>query len=251
MPGRIQSLERGAALLSLLGAADELSLAELADSLDLPRPTVHGLLATLVHVGFVHQDAATRRYSLGSAVTTLGAAALDPHDLRSHATSWCDSLAARTRAEVLVGMSDGDAVAVVHHVFRPDGSTQRLRIGERLPLHATGLGKALLAAVPGAHRAGLGLERFTSRTISSATALAAVLDDVRRRGWATGVGEHRADAGDVAAPIRGSGGLVVGSVACAGPVDRLFAADGRPRVDVAAAVSATALAIGRAVVAPR
>lgn len=251
MPGRIQSLERGAALLALLGATDELTLAELSDSLGLPKPTVHGLLATLVHVGFVHQDPRSRRYRLGTALTTLATAGTDPHDLRSHATSWCDSLAARTRAEVLVCVPADRRAEIVHHVFRPDGSPQRLRVGEFLPLHATGVGKALLAAAPGFPRAGLALDRFTSRTVASATALGAVLDDVRRRGWSTGLGEHVPGVGDVAAPIRGAGGLVVGAVACAGPVERLFATDGRPRVDVAAAVTATALAIGRAMVTPR
>lgn len=251
MPGRIQSLERGAALLTLLGSTDDLSLAELSDALGLPRPTVHGLLATWVHVGFVQQDPATRRYALGPTASALGHLAVDPHDLRSHATSWCDSLAARTRAEVLVCVPREDAAEIVHHVFRPDGSPQHLRVGEALPLHATGVGRALLAAVPGAHRAGLALDRFTGRTVTSATGLAAVLDDVRRRGFSAARGEHRPDIGDVAAPLRGAGGLVIGAVACTGPVDRLFAADGRPRIDIAAAATATASAIGRAVVAPR
>ena len=157
MPGRIQSLERGAAVLSLLGAASpDLSLAEVADALGLARPTAHGLLATLVHVGFVAQDEHTRRYRLGPGLTSLQQHGVDRHDLRSTATSWCDSLAARTWAEVLVCVRVGDAAEVVHHVFRPDGSEQRLRVGERLPLHATAVGRALLAASTGGRHALVG-----------------------------------------------------------------------------------------------
>lgn len=251
MPGRIQSVERGAAILSLLGAVPDLSVAELADALDLPRPTVHGLLATLTHVGFVTQDAVTRRYSLGSTLTSLEAGGTDPHDLRSVATGWCDSLAAHTRAEVLLCVWRGDGAEVVHHVFRPDDAPQRLRVGERLPLHATGLGKVLLAAAPGALRSGIDLDRYTRRTLTSVTVLAGALEDVRRRGWAGGAAEHEPDVGDVAAPVRGAGGLVVGSVGCTGPLARLFAPDGRPRVDVVSEVTAAAAAIGRTLAAPR
>lgn len=253
MPGRIQSVERATAALTLLGAAGDLSLAEIADALGLPRPTVHGILATLAHVGFVEQDADTRRYRLGPGLTGLGHLGVDRHDLRSVATSWCDTLAARTRTEVLVAVPSQPAgvAEIVHHVFRPDGSPQHLRTGEQVPAHATGLGKVLLSAVPGAHRAGLDLDRYTRRTITSVTALAGVLGEVRHRGWATGVGEWRPEIGDVAAPVRISGGLVIGALGCSGPLPQLFATDGRPRVDVVAAVTATATAVGRALEAPR
>jgi DNA-binding IclR family transcriptional regulator len=67
MPGPIQSIERAAAVLRLLGGAGRpLALAEIAAPLDLPRPTAHGILRTLRDVGFVDQDRDTGRYSLGA-----------------------------------------------------------------------------------------------------------------------------------------------------------------------------------------
>lgn len=66
MPGRIQSIERAAAILRLMaGGARGLSLAEISRSLDLPKGTVLGILRTLQHVGFVEQDDATGQYQLG------------------------------------------------------------------------------------------------------------------------------------------------------------------------------------------
>src|SRR6185369_14498149 len=71
-----------------------------------------------------------------------------------------------------LGMPAGSAVELVHHVFRPDGSPQRLRTGEQLPLHATAVGKCLLAlapiAVPRPHE--LDLQRYTAPAVGRAAA---------------------------------------------------------------------------------
>src|SRR3954464_14877375 len=81
MPGTIQSIERAAAVLRLLGGAGRpLALAEVAAPLDLPRPTVHGILRTLRDVGFVEQDRDTGRYSLGSGLRRLNGG-WDRHEL--------------------------------------------------------------------------------------------------------------------------------------------------------------------------
>ena len=247
MPGRIQSVERTAAVLSLLGAAPDLALAEIAGALGLPRPTVHGLLATLVHVGYAAQDPESRRYALGPALRDLQQPGIDRHDLRSLATSWCDSLAARLRLEVVVAVPVDGAAEIVHHVFRPDDTPQRLRVGEVWPLHATGVGKALLAASVRGHRAApAGLERYTRRTAATAARLAADVEEVRARGWAAALGEHRPEVGDVAVAVRGAGGLAVGVVAVTGPTTRLARTDGTVLPEVAAAVAETAAAVGRA-----
>ena len=85
--------------------------------------------------------------------------------------NWADSLAGSAGQEVILGMPAGPEAdaggALVHHVFRPDGSPQRLRTGELLPLHATAVGKCLLAfapiAVPPPHE--LDLQPYTGRTL--------------------------------------------------------------------------------------
>src|SRR6185295_8037559 len=148
MPGSIQSIERAAAVLRLLGGAGRpLALAEVAAPLDLPRPTAHGILRTLRDVGFVDQDRDTGRYTLGVGLERLHGG-WDRYELRARAMNWADSLAGSTGQEVLLGMPAGAGLEVVHHVFRPDGSPQRLRTGETLPLHATAVGKCLLAFAP-------------------------------------------------------------------------------------------------------
>lgn len=250
MPGPIQSIERAAAVLSLIGAAPEpLSLADLAGALGLPKTTAHGILATLVDVDFVHQGQDSR-YTLGQGLWSLQQRGFDRHDVRSRAMTWCDALASRSQCEVLLCAPAGDAAEVVHHVFRPDGSAQTRRLGEQLPLHATGLGKVLLANSAQA-RGRTELVRYTSRTLTNRTALQHEVNRCRTTGWGAGRAEYQPETGDIAAPIRGLGGLTVGALACTGPVAELFAADGTPRGAVRDLVVSTAAAVSKALVAPR
>ena len=166
MPGSIQSIERAAAVLRLLGGAGRpLALVEVAAPLDLPRPTAHGILRTLRDVGFVDQDRDTGRYSLGAGLRQLHGG-WDGHELRSRAMNWADSLAGSSGHEVLLGMpaSSGSGTAgaeVVHHVSGPTARRQRLRTGQVLPLHASAVGSACWRSRPSPFR------RCTSSTCSA------------------------------------------------------------------------------------
>ena len=149
MPGDIQSIERAAAILRLLsGRSRRLGVVDLAGELGLPKGTVHGLLRTLQHVGFVEQDPETGKYQLGAALLHMGSSYLDGNELRTRALNWSDSLAARTHEAVRIGTLHEGQVLIVHHVFRPDDTLQTLDVGSLLPAHATALGKVLLAHHP-------------------------------------------------------------------------------------------------------
>src|SRR6201989_1175589 len=146
MPGNIQSIERAAAILRLLsGRSKRLGVVDLAGELGLSKGTVHGLLRTLQHVGFVEQDSDSGKYQLGAALLHMGSSYLDGNELRTRALNWSDSLASRTHESVRIGTLHEGQVLIVHHVFRPDDSLQALEVGALLPAHATAIGKALLA----------------------------------------------------------------------------------------------------------
>lgn len=246
VPGAIQSVERAAAVLRILGGAGRpLRLSEIADALDLPKPTVFGLVRTLRDVGFVHQDRTTSDYSLGDGVRNLHESGLDPHDLRSHAMNWSDALASRTRLEVHIGFPDSEGARIVHHVFRPDDSTQELRVGEVLPFHASALGKVMLGFVAGTPTTAHVLERYTSRTLVNRSALDAEMFRVRRRGWASDGGELTPGIGAVAVPLRGYGGIGVGALSVSGPVERVFRHAGPPLDAIVEATIDTAGSISR------
>lgn len=246
MSGSIQSVERAAAVLRILGTAGRpLPLAEIAAALDLPKATAFGLVRTLRDVGFVQQERAHAGYSLGDGIRNLHESALDPHDLRSHAMNWADALASRTTLEVHIGVPEPEGARIVHHVFRPDDSAQRLRIDEIVPFHATALGKVMLGFAAGIPNSTGDLARYTPKTLTSRTTLDAQMHGVRQRGWAAEHGEFRPDVGAVAAPLRGYGGLGVGGIAVVGPIERVFRHAGPALDAVVTATLDSASAISR------
>src|SRR5436309_13174474 len=164
----IQSVDRAVRILKALGEhPGRLGLADLSDRVGLAKTTVHGLLRTLQEHGLVEQHLDTDKYQLGPELLQLGDAYLDLTALRSRALAWSEQLAPRVDEAVRVGVPHSGAVLVVHHVFRPDSSLQLLEVGALLPLHATGLGKALLAYLDDDFVADLvaeGLPKLTGHT---------------------------------------------------------------------------------------
>lgn len=246
VPGTVQSIERAAAVLRLLaGGSGRLALGEIARSLDLAKGTTHGILRTLQLVGFVEQDRASGRYQLGAALLRLGTSYLDINELRSRSINWADPLAARSGEAVRIGTVLDGQVLVVHHVFRPDDTFQTLDVGTLLPLHATALGKVLLAYRAAGAVPGNDLDRFTRRTIVAPRALAADLHQVREAGWAAEIEELTPGEAAVAAPIRGAGGLVVGAIGISGLVERLCDSQYRPLNRLVTYVRDAARAVSR------
>ncbi|MDT5041918.1 MAG: hypothetical protein QOE51_2903 [Actinoplanes sp.] len=244
MPGMVQSIERAAAILrTLAGGPGKLGLGEIARSLDLAKGTTHGILRTLHHVGFVEQDRDSGKYQLGAALLHLGTSYLDINELRSRSINWADPLAVRSGEAVRIGTLLSGRVLVVHHVFRPDDTFQTLDIGALLPLHATALGKVLLA-----YRAAGPLPElttFTRKTVATTRELAATLEKVRETGWASEVEELTMGEAAIAAPIRGYGGLVVGAIGVSGLVERMCDRRYRPHPHLVGYVRDAARAVSR------
>ncbi len=120
-------------------------MAELAAELQLPKGTVYGILRTLQTVGFVEQDAESRRYQLGAALLHIGSSYLNGNELRRRALGCAHTLATQTGESVRIGTLHEAVVLIVHHVPGPDERLQTPEVGSLMPLHATALGKALLA----------------------------------------------------------------------------------------------------------
>ncbi|MEO5744069.1 MAG: IclR family transcriptional regulator [Terracoccus sp.] len=252
MAKNIQSIERAAAVLRVVGAAGRpVELAEIAQALDLPRTTTHGIVRTLREVGLLTQENHSSAYALGRRLATLGRARLDPNDIRSLTTNYADALASRSRQQVFIGAPDLEGVVIIHHVFRPDDREQRMRIGAVVPYHATALGKATLAFAPSAAGGGLSLERFTGRTVRTRGQLDLALSRVRSLGYAVDIGEHDSDLAGLAAPLRTVGGLGVGAVGIVGRVDSMVRPDGQALPELVGYIRAAATSMSQAIVAGR
>ena len=249
----IQSVDRAIRILKALAAGPgRLGVSELSERLGLAKGTVHGLLRTLHEHGLVEQHADSDKYQLGPQLLQLSTRYLDLSELRARSLAWSELLATRADEAVRVGVAHGDGVLVVHHVFRPDASLQILEVGSVLPLHATALGKAVLAHLDEDVRDDVlreDLPRLTGQTLHSAAALGKELAATRERGYALEKEEAVIGEAGVAAPIFDRSGDAVGAVGIVGPRERVLKR-GRERV-FANAVLEAARGISRDLGAPR
>jgi DNA-binding IclR family transcriptional regulator len=249
----IQSVDRAIRILkALAGGPGRLGVSELSTRLGLAKGTVHGLLRTLQEHRLVEQHADSDKYQLGPALLQLSNRFLDLNELRSRALAWSELLAVRAQEAVRVGAPHGDGVLVVHHVFRPDTSLQILEVGAVLPVHATALGKAVLAFLPeevSADVLGDPLAKLTGHTLVTPAALRKELGAIRERGYAIEREEAVLGEAGLAAPIFDRHAEPVGAIGVAGPRERLLRRD-QERV-LAAAVVEAARGISRDLGAPR
>jgi DNA-binding IclR family transcriptional regulator len=219
-----QAVERALAVLRCFEVADgDLGVSDVAARTGLSVSTSHRLIQALRTAGLLAQDPNTDRYHLGAGAVALGRRAearlgfddLLPHLIELGATTGESiSLGTRVAAEVLIAL----------HV----DSVQPLRFdqtpGTRVPIHASGIGKALLAfsADPAAEVAALGpLEPFTTATLTDPAALLEDLTLTRARGWALNDGERHVGVRTMAAALLGPEGLAWAGVAIQGPLARL------------------------------
>lgn len=199
---------------------------ELGRRLKLPRNLVHRTLQTLEQHGFVEQDAGTRGYRLGLACLVLGdtvARHLEPSArVRPALAALCRDLGETVH---LATLEDGAAVSRDRMVPADRSLRLDVRVGQRFPLHASAVGKVLLAALPSAEVGALlgrgPLARYTARTITDLGSLLRVLEQVREQGYGLDEEEFEQGVLCVGAPVRDHSGRVVAAVAVQGPAGRL------------------------------
>src|SRR5213592_5251043 len=149
-PAGSQSLERGLAILSSFQSAQPLlGVSDLSRVVGLSRSTTHRYVATLAALGYLQQDAATKKYRLGPRVLDLGFSAINSMELRSIAAPHLQQLSDDTGHTVNMAILDGTDIVYIERC-RSAQQGQReidlnLHVGSRLPAYCTSMGKVLLA----------------------------------------------------------------------------------------------------------
>ena len=221
----VRSVDRAAALLLALGESQgEAGVTELARRLGLHKSTASRLLATLQKRGLVEQDDETGKYRLGLVVIRLAERAERTLDLRGIALPELERLARLTHETTGLGILDGDTMLTVAQVDGPNLIAVGDWTGRATPLHCVASGKVLLSSL--AEREVLrivrrGLVSYTERTIVELEPLLEELARIRRRGYATAIGEYELGLNAVAAPVHDARGNVIAAVDIWGPAFRL------------------------------
>lgn len=253
--GHVQALARGLALLEALAATEGgATLTVLASSLELPAPTAFRLLAALERAGFVQQDA-HGVWRIGVRAFRVGSAFLEHRNLALQALPHLRRLMEQSGETANLAVPSEGEVVFIAQVQCRELMRMSAKLGARAPLHASGAGKAMLAAMDehalARELAVRGLARYTEHTIVDRTALDTELAATRARGYAIDDEEHAPGMRCVAAPILDEHGAPWAAISLAGPTSRLT----RERVpSLGALVAATAnevtLALGGRVSAP-
>jgi DNA-binding IclR family transcriptional regulator len=224
--------------LALLGAFDDdhrrLSLTTLAGRAGLPVPTAHRLVAELVAWGALARTG-SGEYVVGRRLWDIGLLAPARTDLRELASPYLHDLYGATLATVHLAVRDGTEVLYLDRLRGSASVPIVSTVGSRLPMHATGVGKVLLAHAPAEvqHEVMGRLTRITPYTITQPGQLRRQLARVLRDDYATTVEEMSLGACSVAVPVR-SGPRVVAALGIVVPSLR----KDRPRLVAALQVSA-------------
>ncbi|MEU2268906.1 IclR family transcriptional regulator [Streptomyces olindensis] len=210
-------------LLSVLAAFDHehpaLSLTDISRRAGLTLTTAHRLVGALTEWGALERDE-SGVYHVGLRLWEVAALAPRGLALRQIALPYLEDLYEATHENVQLAVRDGRDVVYIEWLSGRSAVGVHIRIGARWPLHATGVGLALLAhGEPGFQEeycAG-GLASFTSYTITDPGRLRRVLAEVRRSGIAVSDRQITEDALSVAAPVRGADGTVAAAVSIVVP----------------------------------
>ena len=219
----ISAVARTFTILEKLSAVSSSGVDDLARSTGLAKATVYRFLLTLRDLGYVRRDGEDRWF-LTLKLFSVGSRALDHIELPTVARQVAEGLSDRLGETVHVGILDDDEVLYVLKVESRSTIRMYSRVGKRIPLYCSAMGKVLLAALPAAGQKELlksiRLIRFTPNTLKDRKALEAELARVREAGIAVDAEEHEQGITCIAAPIRDSSGSVIAALSVSWPVFR-------------------------------
>lgn len=229
MSNKLQSVGRASRiLLAFETEGQELAVGELAGLLQVHKSTASRLAATLSAHGLLERVPAGDAFRLGPELGRLGMLALGGRDLIEVARQPMVDVAARTGETATFTVRYGDEMATVAQVDGRYVVGVKNWVGRRTPLHCTSDGKVLLAFGDG-DLPGDPLEAVTERTITDPAVLLGQLEQIRREGWGSAVGELEEGLNGVAAPVFDWAGRCRGALSLSGPTYRV-SAKARPRL---------------------
>lgn len=218
----------------------ELSISELSRRTGIPKATTSRIANSLVEYGFLERDGDAFR--LGIRLFELGQQASRSTDLRKLSFPFMSELMTATRQTVHLAMLEGNEVVYIQILRSKSSPPLPSRVGGRLPAHATGVGKVLLAYSDDAQLESLfstPLEKIGPRTITERSTLEASLQEIREHRLGYEREESAENLGCAAAPILGPTGQAIAAISVSVHLDHVDLAKMGP------AVSTTARALSR------
>ncbi|QPP10179.1 IclR family transcriptional regulator [Streptomyces bathyalis] len=213
-PGRTVSSRLLEILFAFRADHPDLSLADLVRITGIPHATVRRLALELVDVGALERRE-DGRFTVGLRLWQLGTLAPLTESLRTLAQPFMEDLHSALHQHVQLAVLEGHEAVIIERLSAPHAPALVSRVGGRLPLHCSGVGKVLLShGGPELIESVLsgGLHRHTSRTVVDPAELRNEIAACRRTGTAAVRGELTGEADSVAARIVDGHGRVVAAL---------------------------------------
>jgi len=206
-----------------------LRFADLQAALDVPKATLNRILGSLQTEGMVRFNESSQTYSVGYRLLELANMAWKQSDVRELAYPSMLDLAEVTGESVqLAVMVDSNAV-YLSQVESEQSVRYSVSVGDKSPIYCSGVGKAILAAMPleqqQAFVGSLEFKRYTQQTITSPVLLLRELKEIAKCGIASDIEEHQHGIRCVAAAIVDTAGLPVAAISVTAPTFRVTDSD--------------------------
>jgi IclR family transcriptional regulator, KDG regulon repressor len=248
-PARVPVVSAAARVLAVLESmsrARSIGLEELSRGVGLAKPTVYRFLQTLQSLGYARRIEGDR-WAITLKMFNVGSRALDHLDLHAAARPVAEELADELGETVHMGVLEGDSAVYVLKIESKYTIRMFSRVGRRIPLYCTAIGKVLLAfSDADARKAALEdvkLVAHAPKTITKRSALDAELRKIRSQGFAMDDEEHEEGIKCIGAPVFDREGSLAAALSASWPAFRFEASD---QSRSAAAVKAAAGRISEA-----
>ncbi|MDJ1157065.1 IclR family transcriptional regulator [Chelatococcus sp. SYSU_G07232] len=221
--GQVRALVRALRILNTLATRPEgLSLTEIARTTDLSPATAHRLLTTLEQEHYVRFEQGARRWAVGLQAYLAGAVYADSRGLRRLAAPHMRALLDVSHETVNLAVEEHGTLVYLHQIGERGSG---LAASVPLPLHGSGVGKAMLSAQADGVLAGLlptlRLTPLTAKTVADRRRLHDQILEARGQGYAVDDEEHVPGMRCVAAAVLGRRGRPVAALSVSGPSERM------------------------------
>jgi DNA-binding IclR family transcriptional regulator len=219
----LKSLKKALDIIDMIAESGTSGVRDLSALTGYPSTTVHRIITTLTKHGYLRQNPESKGYSLSTRFLEFADCVQQQFDLVAIAKPYLERVERDTGESVNLGMMDNFMLVYLDHIHSRNHSLQAFtRLGARVPLYSTGMGKVFLSFVDpeklDAFFKSVKMERYTEKTITDKKSLLKELARIREQGFAIDDEEKERGVRCVAAPVFDRKGIIVAAVSISGAV---------------------------------
>ena len=201
-----------------------LGIVDIAESLNLPRQTVHRVVRQLEEINLLQKDASRERYVPGGRLRSLAINTISSAQSTRSTHAILNALVSDINETCNLGMLDGHEVIYIDRAECDWPLSVQFRAGSHVPAYCTAIGKLLLANLDAEHRElflqTAILKKFTKHTIGDPQLLEAQLDQIEAQGYSINNQEDAIGLIALAVPVRDPNGVIIAGLAVHAPSPR-------------------------------